>query len=49
VFPGIRGNEETLTNRTAIQEERAMKKTTKEIRKDKKLWADPMSYPVFAK
>ena len=25
-----------------------MKKTTKEIRKDKKLWADPMCYPVFA-
>jgi len=26
-----------------------MKKTTKEIRKDKKLWADPMCYPVFGK
>jgi hypothetical protein len=25
-----------------------MKKTTKESRKDKKLWADPMCYPVFA-
>jgi len=25
-----------------------MKKTTKEIRKDKKFWADPMCYPVFA-
>ena len=24
-----------------------MKKTTKEIRKDKKFWADPMCYPVF--
>jgi len=24
-----------------------MKKTTKEIRKDRKLWADPMCYPVF--
>jgi len=24
-----------------------MKKTTKEIKKDKKLWADPMCYPVF--
>jgi len=26
-----------------------MKKTTKEIRKDRKLWADPMCYPVFTK
>jgi len=26
-----------------------MKKTTKGIRKDKKLWADPMCYPVFGK
>jgi hypothetical protein len=24
-----------------------MKKTTKETRKDRKLWADPMCYPVF--
>jgi len=24
-----------------------MKKTTKEIKKDRKLWADPMCYPVF--
>jgi hypothetical protein len=24
-----------------------MKKTTKEIKKDKKFWADPMCYPVF--
>ena len=33
---------------TAIKEGSAMKKTTKEIKKDKKLWADPMCYPVFA-
>jgi len=26
-----------------------MKKTTKETRKDRKLWADPMCYPVFTK
>jgi len=26
-----------------------MKKTTKETRKDRKLWADPMSFPVFTK
>jgi hypothetical protein len=26
-----------------------MKKTTKDIRKDKKFWADPMCYPVFTK
>jgi hypothetical protein len=26
-----------------------MKKTTKDIRKDKKYWADPMCYPVFTK
>jgi len=26
-----------------------MKKTTKEIKKDKKYWADPMCYPVFTK
>jgi len=26
-----------------------MKKTTKEIRKDRKLWADPMCYPAFGK
>jgi len=24
-----------------------MKKTTKETRKDRKLWTDPMCYPVF--
>ena len=33
---------------TAIQEGSEMKKTTKEIKKDKKLWADPMCYPAFA-
>jgi len=26
-----------------------MKKTAKETRKDRKLWADPMSYPAFTK
>jgi len=26
-----------------------MKKTTKEIRKDRKIWADPMCYPAFGK
>jgi len=26
-----------------------MKKTMKDIKKDKKFWADPMCYPVFVK
>jgi hypothetical protein len=32
----------------ACREGWKMKKPTKEIKKDKKFWADPMCYPVFA-
>jgi hypothetical protein len=38
----------TDKDNTAIREGSDMKKTTKEIKKDKKFWADPMCYPVFA-
>jgi len=47
VFRSLR-EKQTSKDNTAIQEGSAMKKTTKEIKKDKKLWADPMCYPVFA-
>ena len=46
VSRSLRGKRINKDN-TAIKEGSAMKKTTKEIKKDKKLWADPMCYPVF--
>ena len=39
----------TDNDNTAIKEGSEMKKTTKDIKKDKKFWADPMCYPVFGK
>jgi len=46
VFRSLRGKRINKGN-TVIKEGSAMKKTTKEIKKDKKFWADPMCYPVF--
>jgi hypothetical protein len=48
VFSGIREENGPIRQSQAIKEGSDMKKTTKEIRKDKKFWADPMCYPVFA-
>jgi hypothetical protein len=48
VFPGVWDQDRPIKTTTAIKEGSDMKKTTKEIKKDKKFWADPMCYPVFA-
>ena len=46
VFRNLR-EKRTDKDNTAIKEGRDMKKTMKEIKKDKQFWADPMCYPVF--
>jgi hypothetical protein len=46
-FPNL-GSRRTDKDKHSHQGGSDMKKTTKEIKKDKKFWADPMCYPVFA-
>jgi hypothetical protein len=47
VFRSLREKRTNKDNK-AIKEGSEMKKATKGIKKDKKFWADPMCYPVFA-
>jgi hypothetical protein len=48
VLPGVREEDGPIKTATAIREGSEMKKTTRGIKKNKKFWADPMCYPVFA-
>ena len=48
-FPEFGVKTDPIETSTANQGGSDMKKTTKEIKKEKKFWADPMCYPVFTK